>query len=418
MLTGTNLEFTKDHNYRTVLETVRVYGPLSRADIARRTSLTAQTVSNIVKKLTGGGLIREADKQQNGRGAPAITLEINPHGAYSIGLDLDRDHVTGLLVDLTGTVRQRRHKILSFPGPNDALDLMESICQSLVEGEDLTVNDVSGVGIGFPGPIEVRRGDGGTRVVNPTAFPKWENVPVVDLLTECLGLPIYLENNATAAAVGERWYGDEQISNFFYLLFSAGLGGGIIIDGQPYEGYSGNAGELGYVPAIGSQQRSNERLPSQAGEEPHVGEHFHLPQLYERLREQGADVEAPEDLLPLYENGNGTVHEWVDEGVENLSTLLLLVEYLIDPEAIFFGGRLPDPIFSDMIERVDAGLSASRIRGKTAGPTLKLGTAGRDAAALGVATLPIYEIFAPIPRLLMKNQAVNEVPSLSDYIPT
>jgi hypothetical protein len=69
-----------------------------------------------------------------------------------------------------------------------------------------------------------------------------------------------------------------------------------------------------------------------------------------------------------------------------------------------------------MLERVERGLAERRIRGKTSGPDLKLGTAGRDAAALGVATLPIYEIFAPIPRLLMKNQAVKEVPSLSDYI--
>jgi predicted NBD/HSP70 family sugar kinase len=416
MLTGTNLQYTKAHNYRTVLETVRVHGPIARADIARRTALTAQTVSNIVKKLTDGGLVREAAKRQNGRGAPSITLEIDPHGAYSIGLDLDRDHLTALLVDLTGTVRQREHQVLSFPDPDDAVDLMGSVCQSLVEAENLALDDVSGVGVGFPGPIEVSRDDGVTRVANPTAFPKWENVPVVDLLTDRLGLPIYLENNATAAAVGERWYGEDQISNFFYLLFSVGLGGGIVIDGQPYEGFTGNAGELGYIPAAEEDDRPKGGLPPHAGEKPHVGEHFHLPQLYNQLQKEGADVSAPDDLLPLYKRGNRIVHDWVDKGVQNLTTLLLLVEYLIDPEAIYFGGQLPDPIVRDMLERVERGLAERRIRGKTSGPDLKLGTAGRDAAALGVATLPIYEIFAPIPRLLMKNQAVKEVPSLSDYI--
>lgn len=416
MLTGTNLKYTKAHNYRTVLETIRVHGPLSRADIARRSSLTAQTISNIVKKLNEGGLVREGEKKRDGRGAPSTTLEINPHAAYSIGLDLDRDHLTGILVDLTGSVRQREHLELSFPVPNDALDLMVEIAHSLVDAEGLSLNDVRGIGVGFPGPIEGSKEDGGVRLANPTAFPEWKNVNVVDRLRNRLDLPIYLENNATAAAVGERWYGDHHISTFFYVLFSVGLGGGIIIDGHPYAGHSGNAGELGYLPVHDIENGLRDAPQMRVGERPHVGEHFHLPRLYDNLRAEGHDISSPSDLLSLYAEDNVLLLDWLETAERHLGTLLLAIDYLLDPAVIFFGGRLPTRIVKDMIGRLDEQLDDRRIRGKTAAPTLKPGTAGTDAAALGVATLPIYQVFAPIPRLLMKNQGVQDVPSLFDVL--
>ncbi len=123
MLTGTNLTYTKAFNYRIVFETIRLFGPISRADIARRSNLTAQTVSNIVKRLLDTHLIQEGQKRQDGRGAPSITLEINPDGAYSIGIDFNRDHLTGILLDLTGNVQQHIFYELETPSPDETVEL-------------------------------------------------------------------------------------------------------------------------------------------------------------------------------------------------------------------------------------------------------------------------------------------------------
>src|SRR5687767_4756515 len=110
MLTGTNLLYTKQYNLRIVAQVIRVAGPISRAEIARRTSLTGQTVSNLVRELVDLGLVAEAERRrEGGRGAPSTALVINPGGAYAIGLDFNRDHLTGVLVDLAGTVRQRAY---------------------------------------------------------------------------------------------------------------------------------------------------------------------------------------------------------------------------------------------------------------------------------------------------------------------
>src|SRR5215211_3211292 len=109
VLTGTNLVYTKKYNLRIVHEVIRVYGPLSRADIARHTELSVQTISNLVKELIDLRLVYEGGRKSEGRGAPSTYLSINPDGAYAVGLDLDRDHLTGVLVDLAGNVRHRVH---------------------------------------------------------------------------------------------------------------------------------------------------------------------------------------------------------------------------------------------------------------------------------------------------------------------
>ena len=396
-LTGTNLVYTKQYNLRIVHEVIRLFGPLSRAEIARRTELTVQTISNLVKELIASDLVYEAERRQEGRGAPSTTLALNPDGAYAIGLDLDRDHLTGVLVDLSGKVRQREHVELDFPTPGEALNLLVDTAEALIKRARLTREDVWGLGIGIPGPMQ--QGDEGKDyVVNPKAFPGWHRVPLASWARERLGMPVYLENNGTAAAMGERWYGaGQQIGTFFYIYFGSGLGGGLIMNGQPYEGFTGNAGEIGYLPTVLAGE-----APADGGDSSHVGLQFNLARLYAQLRAHGAEARTPEDLDRVLAAGNPFLMEWMDVAADHLTGLVLAVEYMIDPEAIVFGGRIPDSMLRGLLERVERQLPRRRITEKRGAPPDLLATAGVDAAALGVATIPIYDRFAPAPHVLLK----------------
>ncbi len=398
MLIGTNLQYTKTYNVRIVLETIRLFGPLSRGDIARRTELTAQTVTNITKQLIHSGLILEGERIQDGRGAPSRLLKLNPDGAFSIGLDLDRDHLTGILVDLSGVPRQRIGFDLNFPSPDEAMILLERTAKELIDLENVSIEKIKGVGVGLPGPLAVSEGSQVKNIVNPVAIPGWTNVPVIEMLNKGLSLPIYLENNASAAAIGELWYGaGRHIKSFFYVYFGAGLGGGIVINGQPFSGHTGNAGELGYYPSTNNPESVG------AMQHPHIGLYFNLPNLYAHLQQNGSNVRNTTDLEALFEQGNGLLLNWIATGASQLAPVILAIEYLIDPDAIFFGGRLPDPIIRRLLEQLKTIIPASRIKQKAASPDLLPATAGSDAAALGVATLPIYESLAPLPKLLLKN---------------
>ena len=403
MLTGTNLLYTRQFNLRIVHEVIRLYGPLSRADIARHTELTGQTITNLVRELLMLGLVREGEPRAEGRGAPSTTLALNPDGAYAIGLDLDRDHLTGVLMDLVGRVRQRVNIEVVPPSADAVIEQMVDMVDTLLGKQRLKSENIAGVGVGIPGPMH-RTDDKKSYLVNPKAFPGWHKIPLDVILRERLGRPVFLENNATAAAMGERWYGGgKEIGTFFYIYFGSGLGGGLIMHGRPYEGSTGNAGEIGYLPTVLASDRNGEPQEEPDDDAPHVGLHFSLPRLYAALDAAGAKARTLEDLDALLAAGHPRMLRWMDDASHHLTGLILAVEYVLDPEAIFFGGRLSDRILKGLMDRVAAQLPARRV-GKVAGPCHLLATAGADAAALGVATLPIYDLFAPAPQVLLKRR--------------
>lgn len=396
MLTGTNLLHAKQHNLRIILETIRLYGPISRADVARRSQLTAQTVSNLVKHLMRRGMVVELEKSIHGRGAPSILLAVNPEGAFSVGLDLDVDHLTAVLVDMSGEVKQRLHSDLSDPSPAEAISLMSDTTHELLRMHGITVDKLWGMGVGIPGPMVAGRHGSAPYVVSPRAlFAGWQDVHLAEELHQKLGLPVFIENNATAAAVGEHWYGaGRHMSTFFYVYIGSGLGGGLVVQGNPFEGHSGNAGEIGYLPVPTLNGKSNGIR--------HIGESFNLKQLLARMRDAGESASEPDDLARLLKEQRPIFMEWLDEATQHLTEAILAVEYLLDPETTFIGGRWPEKVIEILCTRVAAELPARRIVARSPASLPRPATAGTDAAALGVATLPIYNSFAPLPRISLK----------------
>ncbi len=277
-------------------------------------------------------------------------------------------------------------------------NLMASSIKELMTKQKLEEQRIGGIGISFPGPIDFSRNKSVATLVNPKAFPNWVNVPVLEMLSEQINVPIFLENNASAAAVGERWYGaGRHVSSFLYIFFGAGLGGGLILNGQLYDGITGNAGEIGYLPYSGQTSMLGN------SSRPHIGEHFNLSKLYKWLNNQGIHVSRPGDLLDLYEKKNPAFMEWLELGKQILAPALLSFEYIVDPEIIFLGGRLPEIIIQDLCGDLKNRMDDMRIEGKKTGPAIKIATAGVDAPALGAATLPMFDLFAPQHDVLIKS---------------
>jgi predicted NBD/HSP70 family sugar kinase len=136
----------------------------------------------------------------------------------------------------------------------------------------------------------------------------------------------------------------------------------------------------------------------------HVGLHFYLPRLYAKLRAEGIEAKTPEDLEKILLSGHPSFLQWMDTGADYITGLLLAIELIVDPEAIVFGGRLPNRVLQGLMERVEQRLPLRRVIEKTSSPRHIVAIAGVDAAALGVATLPIYELFAPAPAVLSKQR--------------
>jgi len=121
---------------------------------------------------------------------------------------------------------------------------MKSSVYEVLRKAKVSRSEVTAVGVGVPGPIDTRRGV----VKNPPNLPGWENTPLLAILQEELKLPVVLENDANAAALGENFYGSGKgIKNFIYITLSTGIGGGIVTNGRLFKGESGNAGEIGHM---------------------------------------------------------------------------------------------------------------------------------------------------------------------------
>lgn len=397
MLAGTNSEYIKAYNRRIVLETIRRHGPLSRADIARHTSLTHQTVSNIVGELVDESLVVTGERRTGGRGQPPVTLQVDPSGAHAVGFSLDQDHLSGVLVDLGGAVLERVQHELDAPSPQEALDLMHRSTTDLLARRRLPLARLRGVGVALPGQIQV----GESAVTIPANFPGWQDVRFEARLAEMTGQAVFVENDAVAAAIGERWHGSAiGVSNFLYLYFGIGIGAGLFLGGQPFRGNGFNAGKVGHIPV------EFDGRPCSCGNRGCLERYASIGALSEAL--VGPDeVLHPAQILARYRAGDAELTAWLDEAGRYLAQGVLAVENLLDPEAILMGGRFPEPLLDELLKRVAVHLGERRMRGKPVHPQLSVSTLGEHAAALGAATLPLYQTLAPSQGLLLKQRAAD-----------
>lgn len=245
MRTGTNLPRVGGYNRAVVLDAVRRRTSVSRVELAEATGLTNQTVSNVVRRLLGEGLIQETGQAPSRGGKPRTLLSLRPEAAYAVGVHLDPDTTVAVLLDLSGRVlRRRRLRTSSEADPNRLVREVGRGVKVLIRQSGVELGRVLGLGVAVPGPIDSRRG----MVLDPPNFPSWHHVPLADLLAETTGLPVVMDNDATAAAIGERWAGGaDRAGDFLFVYLGAGIGGGIMLADSVLRGNSGNAGEFGHV---------------------------------------------------------------------------------------------------------------------------------------------------------------------------
>jgi len=246
-------------NEKLVIEAIRVSGALSRVEIAERTGLTPQAVSRITRNLLTTGLLVEEERRMAGKGKPRVPLRLRPDAACAIGLHLDPEVITLVLVDLCGNVRDRRQLELTGPSaPEWCVARVAEMARAAVESVGALAGNLLGVGVAAPGPLDVNAG----MLLDPPLFEGWDEVPLRAWLSGELGLPVLLEKDATAATVGERWLGAaESAGDFAYLYLGTGAGSGAFLNGDVFRGASGNAGEFGLMTAYATARLAPDGAP-------------------------------------------------------------------------------------------------------------------------------------------------------------
>src|SRR5688572_22163011 len=328
-LAGTNLERAGDYNQRVTLQAIRVNGPITRVDLAALTGLTTPAIANITNRLLDEELIVEVGRLHGRRGQPAMRLAINPDGAFSIGINIDRDHVTVVALDLLGKVRAQATDEIEFALPDAVASFSRKTIEGMLKGRKLPRDRVIGVGVALPDDL------GRVNLPHrPLSYGIWNTVDVTRLFAGLLPQPVFVENDAAAAAIGELQFGHGLRSpSFFYILISAGLGGGLVVDGSYFRGADGRSGEIGFLP-LRSRRTTAHSLQ----------ESVSLSALYARLAAAGFRTSRPDQLTKLDERGAAVVDEWIQDAAEFLTDPLVAVSCLVNPKAVFIGGRLPSEL--------------------------------------------------------------------------
>lgn len=242
-----NLPALRSHNAALVLDLLRTAGEagISRLELAARTGLTPQAVSKITARLRAEGLAAEAGRRASTGGKPATVLRLVPEAAYAIGLQLDRDELTAVLLDLAGERVAARHAPLDLgAGAEAVLAAARAEVAALTAQAALAQAEgggILGVGVAMPGPLDHRTGTPG-RV---TGFPEWDGFPLREELARRLGLPVALDKDTNAAALGLALRPGAPDS-FAYVHLGTGLGAGLVLGGAVLRGGRTGAGELGH----------------------------------------------------------------------------------------------------------------------------------------------------------------------------
>ncbi|KQW12946.1 ROK family transcriptional regulator [Streptomyces sp. Root369] len=255
---GANLLALRSHNTALVLDLLRGAGAegISRLELAERTGLTPQAVSKITARLREEGLAVEAGHRASTGGKRRTVLRLVPGAGHAVGAHLDRDALRAVLVDLAGTVVAERCAALDLGAGADAVveavaGEVEALAKGVrggdgtgAAGADTAAAEphsaLLGVGVALPGPLDHSRGV----LHRVTGFPEWDGFPLRDALARRLGVPVVVDKDTNAAALGLAVAGER--GSFAYLHLGTGLGAGLVVDGAVHRGARTGAGEFGH----------------------------------------------------------------------------------------------------------------------------------------------------------------------------
>ena len=364
-LRGTNQEFGRPYNRRIVLEAIRLHGPLTRADIARRVGLTPQTVANIVREIEVHGFVLSRREAPKGRGLPASALALNPDGGFAVGVHVTPRGLEAALVNIAGTIVARARRDLPRIDPDTAFREIGAIVPSLAAHRPN--GRMLGVGLAMPGPFDVES----MSFVGPTTLEGWKGVPVRQALATVTGLPSFLEVDLAAAAHGEQLYGaGRAFREFYYVYFGVGLGGTMVHDGAGLRGAWGNAGEIGHMTAV-------------PGGDP-------CPCGNRGCLERYVSLEASERRSAMLgEEG------WRAEAAPLFRTALLTIENLFDPETVVVGGLAPRRLVERLVAAASPLANSVAARSDRQAPRVTFSALGQDAVLLGAAALAVSGVLSP-----------------------
>ncbi len=374
---GSNQAAVRAFNERLVLSLVRRFGNMAKADIARSTGLSAQTVSVIMRALELDGLLLRGEPVRGKVGQPSVPMSLNPDGAFSIGLKIGRRSADLILIDFLGNQRGHLRETYPYPTPSVIMEFAETGIEKLAGKLGLTQRErIAGIGVASPFELWNWAKEVGAPQREMDA---WRGFDLQAEISATTSYPVFLQNDATSACGAELVFGaGTRYPDFIYFFIGSFIGGGIVMNSSLYSGRTGNAGAVGSMP-----------VPNGAGGSQQLIEAASVFVLEHNLRKAGIDPSplwyAPEDWVDF----GAPLENWIRLAANALAHAIVASASVLDFGAAIIDGGFPDWVKQRLVGATRSAALKLDLQGIEL-PEIIAGAVGPQARALGGASLPLF----------------------------
>jgi predicted NBD/HSP70 family sugar kinase len=382
-----NASLIRDQNLSLILNyLLHKPGHTSRAELIRYSQLSGTTISALVNVLLSVDFVRETGVGKSIGGRKPITLELNPSFRYAVGIDIGSSHLATVILDLRGKTIARQSMLFDVIHHSAAtLSKIEEMVHKMLQDSNLELSNLAGIGVSIPAPLEGEMQD----EILTYYMPAWEGIKIIDELEKNWNLPLYLENDANAGAIAEKWWGvGKQYTSFAFIKLGIGVGSGLIINDEIFRGDAGSAGEIGHT-TIETDGRLC-RCGNRGCMESYVGVNGILRDIVEKGGCVGHENCTIETVISNALSGDKVCKDVILNAARYLGIAVANLINLVNPGIIIFSGMLMrvEKIIMPEVARVVKERTLP-LRGDRT--PLAASQLGDDVVAIGAATLVIHK---------------------------
>jgi predicted NBD/HSP70 family sugar kinase len=324
-------DLMRQMNRSLVLNCIRLDGPISRSQIARQSGLSAATVSGLTAELIDEGLVFEQEAGDSSGGRRPVLLSLKADGGFVIGVKLMENHLIAALTNLEANIVQDINLPFSQNEPESIIDAIASAASKLLSRAGVSREKCYGLGVGLAGIVDQETG-----VLRHSPIFGWQGLPIAEMISEAVGVPVFIDNDVNTVTLTEKWFGIAQdLDHFLMVTIGRGVGMGIVVNGRLYRG-RGGAGEFGHMVIDPEGPRCS--CGNRGCLETYVAD----PSLLREARSVLGEADAPASVDALHglaERGDLAARRIYAIAGEMLGRSLANLINLFDPQMIILSGE-------------------------------------------------------------------------------
>jgi len=380
-----SFKFIKKLNRQIIFKQIQQNDGISRVELAEKTNLSPATVSNIVKELMKNNLVLESRRGKSSGGRKPILLELNPAGAYFVGLEWGVSSINAALLNLNQDLLKFKTVALNELSPDHFIKISLGVIEDFkkqISGH----KKISGVGLGVHGLVDPQRG---ISVYAPHF--KWENIPLKAMLEKKFAYPVYIDNDVRMMALTEK---QNHHNDFIFINTGAGIGAAIVIADQLYTGLDFSAGEFGHMKIVEKGPLCS--CGNYGCLESLVSLKYILSLYYPHLKGEKSVYSLKDkwqQMLKEARAGKKEALQLLEKTASYLGTGIGNVVNLLNPEAVVIGGAFVQAA-DIMLPLIEKRVARKALPVPGGSLNIEIAAAGEQAGAVGAAIRVIQEIFA------------------------